>query len=229
MRAFFIGGNMKKLFTLLLVLVSIFCCGCTENKYTNISFRHTAYFVGKCAEFKLTVTCGERESPYIADGEVGDMVEFCMISLKPLQKEATGKSYTYMLSVDGEEYKGLLSKDIFGTGYNKDVGVDIGQKLSSITISDGEKSYPIELENMMSNAIISESEAIDISVNEFSSKLKEIESEGRNSEIYLKFVCDSTGDESFYYWYVAHVMQNGEYASVLLDIVSGDVIAKRGG
>ena len=54
-----------------------------------------------------------------------------------------------------------------------------------------------------------------------------MQEKGVKSEIFIKFVCDSTGDESYYYWYVAHVTAGGEYMAVLIDIVSGDVIAKR--
>ena len=219
---------MKKLLLIIISITLIFSLtACKEEEYTNISYEHSGYFIGKCDEFKLIVTCGKRESPYIADGEAGDMVEFTLITLKPLNASATGKSYTYNISIDGEEFRGALNKDVFGSSFSKDVGIDISEKLSAITISDGDREYPIELENMMSNAIITPKDAIKISINEFNVELSQFEKEGKSNEIYLKFVCDSTGDESFYYWYVAHVFEGGKHLSVLLDIVSGDIIAKR--
>ncbi len=220
---------MKKIVIFLLtILLATSFIGCKEEGYDNVSYRHTAYLVGKSEDIKVIVQSGMRESPYVADGEAGDMVEFCTITLKPLSAEGTTKSYTYSFTVDGESFTGNMNKDVFGSGFSKDVGKDIGESLSAITFSDGEKEYPIELENMMSNAIVTETEAIDISVREFSERLDALHQEGKQSEIYAKFVCDSTGDETYYYWYVAHVFEGGEYMAVLLDIVSGDVIAKRG-
>ncbi len=219
---------MKKFFALIISFAIAFCfVGCTEKEYTNVSYRCTGYFVGKCDKFKVVLTCGERESPYMADGEVGDMMEFCVINLKPLDLSAKNQNYTFCITIGEEKYTGVMNKDVFGSGFSKDVGRDLSDNLSSVIISDGEKEYPIELENMMANAIISERDALDISNNEFSNELKQMEENGEQSEIYVKFVCDSTGDESFYYWYVAHVKTGGEYMAVLIDIVSGDVIAKR--
>lgn len=219
---------MKKLIISLLSLVFLFnFTACSEVKYDNISYRHTSYHVGMTEGLKVIIQSGQRESPYIADGEAGELVEFCVITLKPTKAEATGKTYTFRITAGSEEIKGVMSKDVFGTGFTKDVGKDIGNVITSITFSDGEKDYPIELENMMANAIISEKEALDISANEFKEQLSALEEEGKKSEIYVKFVCDTTGDESFYYWYVAHVLESGNYFAVLLDIVSGDVIAKR--
>ncbi len=220
---------MKRLFIVLLsVVISAFAVACEEKKIENVSFRHTSYLIGSTEEFKVIIQSGERESPYVADGVAGEMVEFCIITLKPKTAEGVNKNYTFSIGVDGETYDGSMNKDLFGTGFTKDIGVDIGEKITSITFSDGEKSYPLELENMMANAIITESDAISIVRNEFKDKLLSLESEGKSTEIYVKFVCDTTGDESFYYWYVAHVLDNGDYMAVLLDIVSGDVIAKRG-
>ena len=219
---------MKKIVILVLVLIFLVCgCACTENEYTNISYRCTGYFIGKTENFKVIIISGERESPYIADGDAGDMMEFCVINLKPFDSQSGQKNYNFHITADGENYTGVMNKDIFGSGFSKDVGKDLSESLSSIVISDGEKEYPIELENMMSNAIISEKDALDISANEFSAELAQMQEIGEKSEIYIKFVCDSTGDETFYYWYVAHVKEGGEYMAVLIDIVSGDVIAKR--
>lgn len=228
MRLFLYGGVMKKIISILISVLMLFCfCGCGEKEYTNVSYRCTGYFIGKCEKFKIIAICGERESPYIADGDAGDMMEFCVVSLKPVDANSGQKNYTFYITADGNEYAGVMNKDIFGTGFSKDVGKDLSESLSSIVVSDGEKEYPIELENMMSNAIISEKEALDISVNEFSEELTQMETNGEKSEIYVKFVCDTSGEESFYYWYVAHIKANGDYMAVLIDIVSGDVIAKR--
>ncbi len=220
---------MKRLIIFLICIsVSLFAFACEEQRIDNVSFRHTAYLIGSCEDIKVTVKSGERESPYIADGKKGELVDFCVINLAPKVESALNKNYTYEINVDGEKYVGSLNKDLFGTGYSKDVGVDIGEKVTSIIISDGEKNYPIELENMMANALISEEEALKITEKEFKDKLIELEEQGKTREIYVKFVSDSTGEESYYYWYVANVLENGDYMALLLDIVSGDVIAKRG-
>lgn len=219
---------MKKLLVIVLTLATLFAfSACEENEYDNVSYRHTAYLVGSTEGLKVIIQSGERESPYIADGEAGELVEFCVITLKPTTSDAASKSYTFKITINGEEITGTMNKDVFGTSFTKDVGSDVGNSITSITFSDGEKEYPIELENMMANAIITEKEALDISSNEFKEKLLQLKNEERSSEIYLKFVCDTTGEESFYYWYVANVMENGDYFAVLIDIVSGDVIAKR--
>lgn len=218
---------MKKFLMFFVAIVTVVCfCGCTGSSNKAISYKQTAYLIGECEEFNLTVTSGLRESPYLMDGERGDLVEFCTVTLKPSSNEGVNQNYTYEVTVDGESYTGSLNKDTFGTTLSGDIGVDIGDSMTSIVVKFGDESRTVMLENMMSNSLVSSDDALSIAEKALEDTLAQLPEEDKR-EVYLKFVSDIVGDESVYYWYVAYVGEGGKYSAVLIDIVSGDIIAKR--
>lgn len=224
MWVFYFGGFMKKFFCVLIVALFLLS-GCMGGVEDLVSYKQTSYLIGECEEFRLTVISGRRESPYLMDGERGDMVEFCTVTLKPRHNEVVD-SYVYEVEVDGQTYTGSLNKDTFGTTLSGDIGVEVGEELTVITIKWGDESREIMLENMMANALVSQDDALKIAKDSLSETLNNLE-EGDTREVYVKFVSDIVGDESVYYWYVAYVGRGGRYSAVLIDIVSGDIIAKR--
>lgn len=218
---------MKKALICFVVLATLFCCGCIGGDLDAVSYLQSAYLIGECDEFRLTVVSGVRESPYVMDGEKGDLVGFCTLTLKPKSEEGSGESYTYEVDIEGEIYTGTLHKDTFGTTLSGDIGVDVGNLMTSVTLKRGQESFTVMLENMTSNALISSTDALDIAKRALSDSLSNLDDDD-SREIYIKFVSDILGEESVYYWYVAFVGEGGKYSAVLIDIVSGDIIAKRG-
>lgn len=227
MWVFSFGGYMKKVLTFIIIVVmAVSLVGCVGGKDNSISYKQTAYLIGECDEFNLTVISGLRESPYVMDGERGDLVEFCTITLKPSSNDGVNVSYTYEVTVEGESYTGSLNKDTFGTTLSGDIGVDIGDSITNIVIKFGEETETVMLENMMANSLISSDDALSIAEDALQDTLSKLPEEDKR-EVYLKFVSDIVGEESVYYWYVAYVGEGGRYSAVLIDIVSGDIIAKR--
>ncbi|MBQ2714298.1 MAG: hypothetical protein IJF76_01565 [Clostridia bacterium] len=219
---------MKKIFV---VFCSILCLlslvGCSKEVENRVSFRHNAYLTGSCENLSLTVTSGVRESPYVADGEKGTMMEFCLISLKPSASKDAVNTYSYEIEVDGEKLTGNFNKDVFGSTLSTDLGRDIGSKITAVKVIMGEEEWVVPVENMMSNALVTSEDALKKAEEEFSEAIAEEEKEGKFREIYIKFVTDGIGGENAYYWYVAFVGENRDYKAVLIDIVSGDIVAKR--
>lgn len=220
---------MKKFIIALCLFVAVCFCGCGEKAEDRVSYRQNAYLSGGIENFNVTVISGLRESPYIADGEKGELVEFCIITLSPKNSADANKSYSYKTEINGEILQGNLNKDTFGSTLSRDLGVDVGANMSSITFSDGESEFTVPVENMTANALISGDDALNTAKAEFKDIIDKEESEGKYREIYIKFVSDRLGGEKEYYWYVAFVGKNNDYLAVLIDVVSGDVIAKRGG
>lgn len=219
---------MKKIFVVLLIVIfalSIVACG--GKSEDRVSYRQTSYLVGKEGGFSITVLSGKRESPYIADGERGEMLDFCVITLKPDSASGINDTYTYKIDIDGEVLSGTLKKDTFGSTLSTDLGRDIADKMTAVTIECEGGEVVIGLENMVNNAVISAEDALDIAKAQFKERVLQDEEKGLYREIYLKFVSDTMGEDSAYYWYVAYVGEGGDYLAVLIDIVSGDVIAKR--
>lgn len=217
---------MKKIFVVLLIICVLCFIGCGERADDRVSYRQTCYSVGREDCFSVTLISGLRESPYIADGERGEMLEFCIVTLKP-EDSTYNDTYGYKIELKDETLTGTLKKDAFGTTLSCDLGRDIGELITAITIVKEDGEVVIGLENMMGNAVISGDDALEIAKAQFSEKIAQEESEGVYREIYVKFVSDTTGKESTYYWYVALVGNGGDYCAVLIDIVSGDIIAKR--
>lgn len=227
MWVFYFGGYMKKLIVAISITLLLFgTIGCNSGLDQSVSYKQTAYLIGECEHYDLTVISGVREHPYMMDGARGEMVEFCTITLKPRSNTPINDSCTYIVTVDGLEYKGSLNKDTFGSTLSGDIGVDVGLDMTAITIKYGEVESSIMLENMMSNAVISADDALKIATDALSDTLSNLPEDDKR-EVYIKFVSDVLGDESVYYWYIAFVGKGGRYSAVLIDIVSGDLIAKR--
>lgn len=219
---------MKKLVICILIVCTVLCVfGCGGEREDRVSYKQTSYLVGSVENFSVTVVSGKRESPYLADGERGELVEFCIVTLKPHVYSDSSKTYTYRFEIDGETYDGTLNKDTFGSTLSRDVGKDIGENITAITFSDGEGEFTVSLENMVCSALISGDDALKIAHSEFEEKLEKEQEEGVYREVYLKFVSDVMGKENVYYWYVAFVGKNNDYSAVLIDVVSGEVVAKR--
>ena len=219
---------MKRIFVIIcLVLSVLFVFGCGDKESDRVSYRQSAYLTGSIDGYKVNVVSGKKESPCIADGERGELVEFCVITLCPTDYTNANKSFTYKLVVGEEVVEGSLVKDTFGSSLSRDVGRDLGDKIGSITFSDGESEFTIPVENMTANALISGEDALKKAKAEFEGEIKAEEENGEYREIYLKFVSDTVGRENTYYWYVAFVKKNNDYFATLIDVVSGDVVAKR--
>ena len=227
MWVFYFGGYMKKLIVILcLILAVVGIVACQSSVDQSVSYKQTSYLIGECEDYDVTVISGLREHPYMMDGARGEMVEFCTITLKPRSNTLVSDSCNYTITVDGVEYKGSLNKDTFGSTLSGDVGVDIGSDMTAITIKYGDIESSIMLENMMSNAVISAVDALKIATDALADTLDNLADDDKR-EVYIKFVSDVLGSESVYYWYVAFVGKGGRYSAVLIDIVSGDLIAKR--
>ena len=220
---------MKKILISLCVILLFCLVGCGEESSDRVSYRQNAYLSGEIDNFSVTVISGLRESPYIADGEKGELVEFCIISLSPKNSEDINKTYSYKVEIDGEIFQGNLNKETFGSTLSRDLGVDVGANMSSITFSDGESEFTVPVENMTANALVSGDDALNTAKAQFKDIIDKEESEEKYREIYIKFVSDRLSGEKEYYWYVAFVGKDNDYLAVLIDVVSGDVIAKRGG
>ena len=116
---------MKKKLALVLILMLSVCAlvaalsACNKSKPeepSDISRSVSSLIVGEDDDFAVSVESGIRETPFIADGKVGDVQEFCELTVLPL---TVGEfdSVAYELYAAGEgaaTLSGTLTESSFG-------------------------------------------------------------------------------------------------------------------
>lgn len=223
---------MKKKLALVLILMLSVCAlvaalsACNKSKPeepSDISRSVSSLLVGEDDDFAVSVESGIRETPFIADGKVGDVQEFCELTVLPL---TVGEfdSVAYELYAAGEgaaTLSGTLTESSFGE-YKTTLTLDFVP--AGIRITAGDKSSDIPLADVISGKL-SSADAIVIARDLFAERIAEEQAAGKPArEIYLKLI---TGDRASYYYYVSFIGEGSDYWGVLIEPESGAIISKR--
>ena len=123
--------NKKSLLIILLIAViavmSVLLVGCNkvdkklQSMQNNISYFNNDMLTAEDSNFYIEVVDGSREKALIADGEVGEMTEYCTLNVTPLNLDMTNKGLTFKLTGENGVYEGSLEKSIIGINYNANI------------------------------------------------------------------------------------------------------------
>lgn len=198
---------MKK--TIIALIMSIICItfiACDEKKEETlnlekyISTYQTGLYVSGDENFNISLTTISQESPFLADGLIGEMKIETSLNLKPKTAEFLNYSYEYSLIGSNGQICGRLQKNKLGIAF-KDSIQDIDslgeiQKIS-IKYSDIEETYM--LSNVLKDAI-DYSKALDLSYEHFKNTIdSEINNNTFEREIYIKLINNESEDNYCYY------------------------------
>jgi len=225
---------MKKIvvaIVLIMMMIGLVACGGgdVDAVADKISFEQSSSYFGTCDAFNVYVMSGVMERPFSPDGERGTMSEFCRITLRGKENNLLRGTFTYTLTYNGEELSGAFSKD-YGNSYSADTRVAAHSSgLSKLVIGDGINAYEITLCDNMTGISIDRARALEIARGEFEEKIAADTDENGifKREVHIKFVNDWGNPDSEYYWYVAFIGGNHNSYAVLIDKMSGEVMAKR--
>lgn len=220
--------------TLMTIVMSVILVGCNkvdkklQSMQNNISYFNNQMLVGEDSNFYVEVVDGSREKTLIADGEVGEMAEYCTINVTPINLDMTNRVLTFKLTGENGVYEGSLEKSIIGINYN--ANVEEPQKLGAlknITIALGEQKFEYSLSSINANGI-DYKKAVESVYNNCAEDLESMfDGNTFKSEVYIKISCDRSKDPKEYFWFVNVVENSDNMFCVLIDMQTGEVIAKK--
>lgn len=187
-----------------------------------VSFRQTALYTGGNNNFAIELTGGQSEELFVADGIVGEVHDYVTLCVTPLHVDLFNNEYTYTLTGDKGEVSGALTKDNFGATYTAQVEnyASIGTP-TQVSVSCKDNKQDITLTDKM-QGIIDSNRAMEIAQTTLADKLA---ADNKDREIYIRFINDSSQQDSPYYWYVAYIAAPTDYYSVLINPASGEVLS----
>ncbi len=188
-------------------------------------------FVAEGPLYTATYSSGQREKDYALDGVRNEMTDFGIISFSrndnaPLAND----TYTYVITIDGQEYTGFLEKSPIDNTCSVDVGVKVSNDAEmNIKISFTGYTFTGDLISASKDFSVDSKAALKIANKELGEELKNITADKNNSlEAVMKIVKDYSNSETKrYYWYIGAVSTNGDTVGILIDTTNGEVVATK--
>lgn len=231
----FVEVFMKKLFVTILVIVGVFCLfGCNKGDetidYANyVSFYQTHCYSGENEVFAVSVTAGEKEILFQADGVVGEMKNYVSIMLTPLNFNTKTENLSYTLVSASGESSGVFIQDKFSASLISDIeSGDFINSIQSIKITGGDMTQKITLTNRLKDMLTWE-EVLDISTVEMADYIVANSDKNGvfNKEICIKYIRNRNDYNSPYYWYVSYIGESFDFVAMLIDPVTGEIVTRK--
>ncbi len=199
--------------------------GCSVNKIElvkeNISEITYDYFYGKCDEFEVAISSGEREEPYAYDGRKANLCEFGLAVAKLNSKK---ESEVLVFSVNGDATSVTFEYNIMTGTYMFDFEKMFGRD-DVVSVKYG--NTQITLENISKNFAVDYEKALQIGTAEFDQEISALmQKDELKAECYLKILDNLSNDFDNQYWCFSVVNEEGEHLNCIIDIESGEVVAK---
>ncbi len=225
----------KKVLWTLLVTIFVLCCvvglivlqGCSVSKYKLVMRQVSEYrksiFVGEADNFSATFTTGKREDPYVYDGSKASMVEFGVLSVKFGSDIADNPEY--ILFIDTLQYSGKLERNPYDNTYVADIEHEISSNADIYLkiYAEGINEH-ITMVSKSKDWKIGYKQAIRLAVDEWDSIVYSyIDGKQLSAEVFVKIVAD--GEQK--YWYVSMLCPNGDNYTCLIDVNSGEILARK--
>ena len=217
---------MKKVLLSLGVLpVVLLFSGCSKSQVElvkeNMSEITYTYFYGKCDEFEISLSSGEREEPYVYNGKNEQMYDFGLVVAK-LKTDKEKESMIF--SINGDATSEVLEYNMVTGTYMLDLerSFDEGDLIS---VKYG--NTQITLDCLSKEFKVGYDKAIDIGVNEFSEEIsKMLQKDELKAECYLKILDNLSNGFDSRFWCFSIVNEEGEHLNCVIDVESGEITAK---
>jgi len=227
---------MKKL---IIALLAVLVCagilvGCSpaksrlESVLDNVSYVQETLSVGADAKMTSELSSGRREITYVADGVAEDMMDYCTLTIRPIDTEYYARDYSYKLVGDKGEIEGVLQRAIIGISQVADI-VDIDKigVVSKVVITVDTEVIEQTLTNVMEGKVTG-FEAVENVYND-SVDVLEVMFDGNTfmSEVHVKLTRSKEMEGDKYYWYVAIIENSESCLYALVDADTGEVLIKK--
>lgn len=220
--------NFKIVFILIFLFTLIpfsFSCKSSQKQESIVKNSLSEYrknlFVGFGSTFTVTFTSGEREEPYIMDGNKNSLQDFGVLTLKFNSLPANLPQFE--LKVNANTFVGTLEKNPYDNTFVYDICSQV-EDIDTLTLYIVDFDETVKLSCISSSWEYNYLSALNIFENKFKSEINsQIENNILNGEIYIKIVSDNEKMENIY-WYVLLVCKNGDMYALLIDTKTGQII-----
>lgn len=230
---------MKKLIRLtsiiaLVIVIALVFVACKAKK-TNyelvcekVSTSQQTLYVANDEHFDIKLSTTRQEELFIADGKVDKLIDLTVLTIVPKDAANLNKTYEYTIAGEQEKLTGSIAKSKLGAMLVAKVSEieKIGTPIS-ITITEGENVYTLELQDKL-QGIISSEEALEKGYNHFKEDIDSaLATDTFDREGYVKLITKRGSTDSEYYWYVSFIKDKSDYWSAIVDPSTGEVISSR--
>lgn len=198
-------------------------CNSKPDYLSYVSELRKDVFVGEKDNFCVTVYCGTKEEPALFDGVKNQTHP--TLTFKVLQKEEVGAPISVKFKIANKEYCKDLEFNPVKSTLSCEVEVNaLPEKNLIVQLVYGENETLIETKSKLNDKNISYIKALEISVNEGQSFLKEHTVKGvLKCEIVIRLLCENERN----YYYVGFICEEGLKLAYLINGETGEIIAKK--
>lgn len=214
---------MRK-FAIIFTVFTIVLSGCGKiNPYiAHVSELRQEIYQGTAEEINITATYGFCESPYINDGKTGNVIYGLTFVMHAFPDEVRR---VLNFRKGDREYSAAFILDEITSEYKATVEIkaDMGKEFSA-TLNTGDSTVPVLFKSIVPAKCISYDDALQVLEEKQSALLNSYIKDGVfQAEIYMRvFVKDDKP-----YWYIGIAAGNDRLKALLIDGVSGNLLAVR--
>ena len=221
-------NTIKKLLILFVTIISfaftLVGCGETVNLDEYISQLRLSVYEGESQNFKVVCYAEKRETPFNADGVVGEIKNAVIIKVSFLNGAPNDANAT--LSYGSESYQTALNYNPVSEKSNATVYVENLPSLPSINIeiTSGDICEKVTLSSVIFDNTVTYSEALKSVINSDKEKSNRLFGGGEESaEIHVRLI--RTDGKNYYY--VGIVEKGGKTSAYLVDGETATILAKK--
>ena len=210
---------MKKLcaaFAVIMTIATVLLLWSCGSEIKNVSERRSGYFTAGDDVFTLTAVSGERENPFAADGKAGPLMPYTLITVVPSEFDVDA-IITYSAKTASSGYGGTMTVHPFAASFSAELDAELIGAFT-VTVTVGGVAHEYEMKSSVTPDMISFSEAVGIAEDRLE-PVGAYEVRGR----LIKNPLDGDG----LCWHIAFIFGAEKEHSVLLDPVTGKVLAKK--
>lgn len=210
---------MKKLLFLFAAIMTaatvLFFCGCSGKEMKRVSERRSGYFGASNGVVTVTAVSGVRETPFAADGAIGELKPYTLITVVPVTFDVDAV-YTYKASIADYTFGGTLIMHPFAASYSAEVDTEALSDFT-VTLACGGNTQTLELKSLVTSEMLGYDKAIDCAETELKPR--------GEYEIRARMIKNPLGGDGLC-WHVMFIAADGS-SSVLIDPLTAKIIAKK--
>ncbi len=215
---------MKKPFIplFLALLFPLFLSGCGKQyDYTaHISELRSDIFRAETDEFSVTLSCVSREYPYAADGVACPRSDVVEISLVPAS--AVDEVSVYFKTETGEQGGEMSFRNAFADYFFSESVSAFPQSTVSMRVIWGGETREVTATSVRTEETLKPDEALEKAITAEKERIERMTNGAFLGEFHVRLL---RRDKNYYY--VGIIDRDGETLSLLLDSISGEVLARR--
>lgn len=203
-----------------------FFSGCKNNDAYDkvISEIRDVVYLSNVDTIVFSASSGEREKNYKTDGVANGREEFFILCVEGVFSSAP----TCAFSIGGKEYGGEMKKHPFNDSYSYEVNAKTTAKEIDVCVNFGNESVETTLKSVKTDKSKTAMQALSKARAELKKTLdKHLKNGVFDGEVYLRIIPNPVENDGRYFWYVAFCKSENDCFSVLIELESGNVVAKK--